>query len=263
MGFGYKPLTASSGVPVQLSFDGNPEYLGGSITIDWNTIAANAAPVVLAADELTVAAGQKFLQLGQFMCMITGGANATVTLTNTPTGGTFTVTVSVGGVAATTTALAYNVSTTNLATAINALSNVGSGATVTGTAGTNYTIALPSSIGASAVTASGALLTGAGAQPAANVTTNDATPGGYGPYDPNATDGRQTPVIGKCGFMNETILQNGVLGITVFNTDNTNLVVGGRVWLARLLQVGSGSASLAGGPTFATLTAALPRLMPV
>lgn len=263
MPFGYKPLTASSGVPVQLSYDGNPEFLGGSVTFDWATVTAPSSPVTLASDELTIPAGSKYLGIGQLMCQITGGVNTTITLTNTPTGGTFTATVTINGASQTTSALAYNITTTNLATAINGLSNVSSGATVSGTAGSNYTVALPASIGLATLSANGALLTGAGAQPAANVTVNDSGPGGYGPYDPNATDGRQTLTIGRCGLMNSTLIQNGVLGITAMNTDNGNIVVGGRVWEARLVQVGTGSASLAGGPTRANLLAALPRLMPV
>lgn len=160
MGFGYKPLTGSSGQPVQLTYDGHPEWLGGSITIDWTTVAAPGSPVVLAADEITVPAGSKFLALGQFLCQIT------------------------------------------------------------------------------------------------------AT-GLYGPFDPAAGDGRQTPTTGKCGLLNRTIIQNGILGITAVNNDNTNVVVGGRVWEARLIQSGVGTHSLAAGPTRAELLAVLPRLMPV
>lgn len=89
-----------------------------------------------------------------------------------------------------------------------------------------------------------------------------AAPGTYGPYDPAASDGRQTPIRGKCGLLNSTILQNGVLGITAGNTDNTNVIEGGRVWHARLLQSGTGTHTLAAGPTLAELLAVLPRLQP-
>ena len=61
-----------------------------------------------------------------------------VTITGTPTGGTFTLTL--GG--ASTGALAYNVSTAAMQTAIRALGTPWAAATVTGTAGANYTVTL-------------------------------------------------------------------------------------------------------------------------
>jgi hypothetical protein len=158
MGFGLKNLTTSSGVPLQLTYDGHIEWKPGSVSYDWSTVAAvSGSAVTLAAEQITIPIGQKFLQLGQLMCEIT------------------------------------------------------------------------------------------------------AT-GLYGPYDPAASDGRQTPARGKCGLMNMTVLQNGVLGITAANTDNGNLLIGGAVWYARLIQAGVGTHSLAAGPTLAELLAVLPRL---
>ena len=159
MGFGLKNLTTSSGVPVQVTYDGHVEWKAGSITIDWSTVAAvSGSDLVLAADQLTVPIGQKVLVLGQVMCEIT------------------------------------------------------------------------------------------------------AT-GLYGPYDPAATGtGREAPVNGKCGILNMTVLQNGVLGITAGNTDNMNLIEGGRVWYARIRQSVAATHTLALGPTLAELQAALPRL---
>lgn len=83
----------------------------------------------------------------------------------------------------------------------------------------------------------------------------------FGPYDSAAADGRQLLVNGNCGFINQTILQNGLLGFTVANTDNAGLIVGGYVWSVRLIQSGVAVASLAAGPTLATLLAAMPRLV--
>jgi hypothetical protein len=89
-----------------------------------------------------------------------------VTLTNTPTGGTFTL--SYGG--QTTSALAYNISAANLQTAIRALGGSLSGATVTGSASGPYTITIGVAGSAAApFTADGSALTGAGDQPAAVV----------------------------------------------------------------------------------------------
>jgi hypothetical protein len=158
MPFGNKFLTASSGVPIQLTYDGHPEWKAGSVTIDWSTVAASGTDTVIASEQLTITAGQKYLLTGQVLCQIT------------------------------------------------------------------------------------------------------AT-GLYGPYDPAAADGRQTPTAGKCGLLNKTVIQNGVLGITTKDNDNTNVIVGGRIWAARAVQAGTGTASLAAGPQLATLLSTLPRLM--
>lgn len=82
----------------------------------------------------------------------------------------------------------------------------------------------------------------------------------YGPYDPAASDGRQTLLGGKCGILNMTVLQNGVLGITAGNSDDMNLIEGGRVWYDRIRQSVAATHTLALGPTLAELKAALPRL---
>lgn len=89
-----------------------------------------------------------------------------VTLTNTPTGGTFTL--SYGGQA--TAALAYNVTAANLQTAIRALGGSLSGATVAGSASGPYTITIGvAGSAAGPFRADGSALTGAGDQPAAVV----------------------------------------------------------------------------------------------
>ena len=69
-----------------------------------------------------------------------------LTVTGTPTGGTFTL--AIGGVQ--TAALAYNVSTAAMQTAIRALGTPWAGATVAGTAGANYTVTLSPVGGAAA-----------------------------------------------------------------------------------------------------------------
>lgn len=94
----------------------------------------------------------------------------TVTITGTPTGGTFTLTYS----GQTTAAIAYNAAASAVQTALNNLSNL-DGVTVTGSAGGPYSVVFPATSGNVAqMTASGAGLTG-GTAPAVNVTT--ATPG--------------------------------------------------------------------------------------
>jgi len=136
----------------------------------------------------------------------------TVTITGTPTGGTFTLTFK----AQTTAGIAYNAAASAVQTALAALSTVGSGnVTVTGSAGGPYTVTFAGTLAHTdvpAMTTSGAGLTG-GSSPASAVTTatgganahylNGYIPSGtaiglvtatglFGPYDDTAGDGRQT-----------------------------------------------------------------------
>lgn len=99
----------------------------------------------------------------------------TVTITGSPTGGTFTLTYS----GQTTSGIAYNATANAVKSALQALSTVGNGnVAVTGSAGGPYTVTFQgdlAGINAAAMTASGAGLTG-GSSPAVNVAT--ATAGG-------------------------------------------------------------------------------------
>ena len=80
----------------------------------------------------------------------------TVTVTGSPTGGTFTL--SVGG--QTTSGVAFNATSTNVRSALEALSSVGSGhVTVTGSAGGPYTVVFDETVSGT-LTGSGASLTG-------------------------------------------------------------------------------------------------------
>ena len=80
----------------------------------------------------------------------------TVTITGTPTGGTFTL--SIGG--QTSSGIAFNVTATNLRTALEALSSVGVGhVTVTGSAGGPFTVVFDDTVSGT-LTGSGANLTG-------------------------------------------------------------------------------------------------------
>lgn len=88
--------------------------------------------------------------------------------------------------------------------------------------------------------------------------TSGPTAGQYGPFDPSASDGRQTLTRGDAVLVNQLVHQNEYEwalpggGIT-----------GGKVWKARLIQAGTGTASKAAGPQLAALLAAFPRLIPV
>lgn len=95
-----------------------------------------------------------------------------VTITGTPTGGTFTITVN----GQTTAGIAYNAIASAVQSALEALSNVAPGdVTVTGSAGGPYTLTFGGDLADTAltVTSSGASLTG-GTTPAATTTTSQA-----------------------------------------------------------------------------------------
>jgi len=105
---------------------------------------------------------------------VADGANEvqTVTVTGSPTGGTFTLTWS----GQTTSAIAYNASATTVQSALLALSNMPeSGVSVTGSAGGPYTVTFVDAVNVAALTASGASLTG-GSSPSVTIAT--ATQGG-------------------------------------------------------------------------------------
>lgn len=83
----------------------------------------------------------------------------------------------------------------------------------------------------------------------------------FGPYDPAAADGRQTLTQGDCYVLNETVTELPLLGFVAPQSLHLGGVFdGGYVWLARLLQAGTGAASLAAGPTLAAFKAAFPRI---
>ncbi|WP_280319880.1 hypothetical protein [Nocardia wallacei] len=188
-----------------------------------------------------------------------GNANEaqTVTVTGSPTGGTFTLTYS----GQTTSAIAYNASASTVQTALAALSNIGAGnVAVTGSNGGPYTVTFQGTLGSKNVaqmTASGASLTG-GTSPGVTVATSTAGvtghyPNGYipsgcavgkvtatglfGPYDNGASDGREV-CYGLTLSDVTAVRQNGSIAETV----GTGAFVRGAVntgWLP--FQSGPGS----------------------
>lgn len=89
------------------------------------------------------------------------------------------------------------------------------------------------------------------------VVTKITASGKYGPYDPAAADGRQTLVVGEAFILNESVRELDVA------SDHPPAMMGGKVFLGRIIQSGVGAASLAAGPTLANLLATFPRLWPV
>lgn len=116
-----------------------------------------------------------YIDSSQPITLYLNGTNEvqTVTITGSPTGGTFTLTYS----GQTTGTIAYNASASTVQTALEALSNIGVGdVAVTGSAGGPYTVAFKGDLGlqnVSAMTASGAGLTG-GSSPSVSIATATA-----------------------------------------------------------------------------------------
>jgi hypothetical protein len=105
---------------------------------------------------------------------VSANEQQTVTLNNTPTGGTFTLTFN----GQTTATIAYNASAATVKTRLEALSTIGSdNVNVTGSAGGPYTVEFVGALAdenVAAMTANGASLTGAGAQPTVTIATAQA-----------------------------------------------------------------------------------------
>lgn len=340
---------ARSGYDFSIIAGADVEWLMGGVTFDWSLVTAVAVDTTY-PDGRVVRAGQKALRYGQFVTRITGGGAAVATLNNTPTGGTFTLSVTAAGTTSTTTAIAYNaigstvqaailalpnVATTvtgtpgtsylivlppwlqdgvisigtasltggsatlagntisvtatggtltvtvtvignaqttsalafnaSLATvtaAINGLSSVGASATVTGSASGPYTFAFPAPMGGVTVTGNGASLTGSGSQPTVTVaTSSDGLSRWFGPFDPSASDGRQTLHRGDIGLVNRTIVQGGSLGLNEVDDTHFGVIVGGHVYIGLVIQSGTAGHSLTAGPTQAELEAAMPTLV--
>jgi hypothetical protein len=92
------------------------------------------------------------------------------------------------------------------------------------------------------------------------VLTRITATGKFGPYDPAAADGRQTLARGNVFIVNMTALESGLIpGLASGPSDHVPALEGGLVWKDRILAT-TGAASLAAGPTFATLEPVLPRL---
>jgi hypothetical protein len=263
--FGQTTLSNSTINPTRVSADGNPDLKAGGLTIDWTTVTAVSGSDVTLADGSVIRIGQKYLRYGQVMCKITGGTN-TLTVSGSPTGGTFTVTVTNGqGVAATTGTIAYNAAASAVQTAIAALANVGTGnVSVTGSSGGPWTVTFATALGTMTVALGTNSLTG-GTSPTVAVGATLAagtTVGYYGPYDPSASDGRQTLTRGAIYVLDETVLQyrsqSSALGGA--NDNVGGAIEGGLVWNDRILQSGTATHTLALGPTQAEIETAFPNL---
>lgn len=97
------------------------------------------------------------------------------------------------------------------------------------------------------------------------VVTKITASGKFGPYDPAAADGRQLMAPGNIFVLDETVTEfsAGIQQLSVRQDQVGLCIEGGAVWIDKVLHSGVAAASLALGPTLATLLAALPRLRPV
>lgn len=193
----------------------------------------------------------------------------TVTITGSPSGGTFTLTYS----GQTTAAIAYNAAASAVQSALVALSNIGVGdVTVTGSAGGPYTVTFGGVLAdqnVAALTASGASLTG-GSSPSVSISTPTAgvkghypdgfIPSGcvigkvtatglFGPYDNAAGDGRE--VAYGITFAPVTVVRaNGSVASKV----GTGALVMGVVSTSKLpFQTGPGSIDSTGRTDLPTI----------
>jgi hypothetical protein len=81
--------------------------------------------------------------------------------------------------------------------------------------------------------------------------------GKYGPYDPAASDGRQTLTRGSCFILNKSVLEEERM------SDHPHAIYGGQCFIGRILNSGVATHTLALGPTEAEVLAAFPELHPV
>lgn len=251
---------------IDVSADGKPESKDRGLTLDWSTIVAVLVDTVL-PDDTIVKAGKKFLRYGQVLCRIGVAEIQTIVLTGGPTGGSFILTYPTDGTnpAQVVVALPFNATAQALLEALSALSRIGLGGvqvtrTGAGTAGDPYTYTVTFNRAAGNVPqfTSTNTFTG-GTTPTVTHATPTAGTGGtgagkFGPYDPAAVDGRQLLEQGDTYIVSRTWLEEqGAL------SDHPPVYEGGLMWPRRIIMT-TGSASLAAGPTIATLKAALPRL---
>jgi hypothetical protein len=299
-----RTVLSTAGIAVRVSADGHPEYKAGGVTIDWNTVVAVTLNTTLPIDNTVIYNGNKYLRYGQILCRINGtaiyvtpGASATIALNvsntfavlgqfwNAGTGGynlgqgSYSPAGGVTGQQANdsigtvgtyqTISFSNTSSAATVQNAINQLSNMGldvggqSNVYVVAN-GSGYTVTFARSLGpvTIAVANGTAGVLTAAANNAAGV---PSLPGFFGPYDPNATDGRQTLTRGDCFVVDENQFQYPAQTSQLSgpNDQITGVFDGGSVFKARLLIAFAAqgtAASLAAGPTESAFLTAFPAI---
>lgn len=249
-----RTVIGNVGSSVMCLVHGNGDFKHGGVTVDWATVPAAGADTTL-PDGVFVASGEKYLRYGQVLTMAAGAEVQVLTIANA-TGGTFDVTIPAHGnqFAQTATGIAYNATAADVANALAALPGVGAGNVSVTFGSSAWTVTFNRSLGdVPQMTTSVTNLTGAGAAVTPTTSTAGTGTGLYGPYDSAATDGRQTLEKGRVWIVNQTVKENDL------KSNHPPVFDGGRVWRQRILAT-DGTHSLAAGPTFAELLAAMPSL---
>jgi hypothetical protein len=259
MALGRTVLPTNTVFPTRISADGHPEYKAGGITIDWSTVTASGSDTTL-PDGSVIKANLKYLRYGQTMTKITTGTGQT--LTSTATAGNFTITILRPDTnqQVTTASIAFNASAATILTAVQAVLPPGEAVSSSGGPLNTTPVVVSFSTFFPLVTITNNTLTGGTLTP--TVSTVGATGGYFGPYDPGASDGRQTLNIGDAIILDETVLQYpaGTPMVTAANDHYGSPVEGGMVFIDRVLNTGAGAHTLAGGPTLAEIKSTFPRL---
>lgn len=250
MGFDYgRNVIGNTGIPIRVSASDDAIWMPIGITLDWSLVTAVGSNTVTPAEGLTIVAGQKYLRFGQVLARVT--ALPVQTLTIAGTGGTFAL---YGnrldtGAYVNSGPLAYNASAATIQAALSAPGVLDTTpAVVAGTGPITITSPVILTVDPSLLTGGSATLT---------TTTPVINTGKFGPYDTAQSDGRQTLSRGNCCILNSTVLELGVLGfMSQVSTTHPGALVGGTVWRDRIIAT-SGTHSLAAGPTFTELEAAL------
>lgn len=272
MPYGRTLLTNSILNPTRVSADGNPRYKVGGITLDLTTLpAAVSGSDVTLPDGSIIKIGAQYLRYGQVLTQLGVAEVQTVTFTGGPTAGSAIITLPASGnePAQTMASVAFDETAVSFATKLQALGRIGpNGATVARTgAGTNgdpyiYTITFNRSLGDVPQLTSTHTFTG-GTTPTTTHATGTAGSGNgkYGPYDPAATDGRQTLVRGRAFVLDETYVVNpSGAGLPASNDIIGGVFDDGLVWFDRLLQSNLVTGTLALGPTLANFETVFPNI---
>lgn len=248
---------------------GPPKIMPIGASIDWNLIAAAGANVTLPDTEL-ILAGWRYARYGQVFTRVTLAASNVLTISGTPTGGTFTVTATNAATGAstaqTTAGIPWNATALQVRSALEALNDFGPGNVVvtggpTATGGVYY-ITPAGSLGATTFTTAVTGLTG-GTPAGAFAAGAGGNSRFFGPFDSTATDGRQNVVRGDVFILNRTMVMGGSLQLPFVDDVHTSgCVIGGRVWRPKVIAT-DGTRSAAAGPTWTELMAALPEIYPV
>lgn len=251
-GFG-QVFTPVSGGGATASADGAPKYITGGGTIDWATVLAAVGDVTL-EDGQVVPSGVKYIPYGCIMPAKTQAEVATVTVTGTPTGGTYTLTYSGIG---TTVAIAYNAAASVVQTALETLFGSGN-VTVAGSAGGPYTVTFSGTAGnvPTPTVGTNSLTGGTSPNVSFGTTTSGITTFGYlGPHQSNATDGRQTLTKGKCWIANQTILETDK-----GSQYGPGFFEGGRIYQSRLKRLNDAGTAYIAHTVDSTFNTAFPLI---